>query len=93
MTNQCINLVKFGLTALSFTIAMSLAAQDKEPQGMNRMWGKQKIISRSDIGDKAAKLADFRSPSHDFFWACGGKFRPRKSQRANLEKLKKSIEK
>ncbi len=58
MTNQRINLIKFGLTALSFTIALSLEAQDIETQGMNRMWGEQKIICRSDIGDKAAIFDD-----------------------------------
>jgi len=58
MTNQRINLIKFGLTALSFIIALSLEAQDKETLGINRMWGKQKIISRSDIGDKAALFDD-----------------------------------
>ncbi|GAA0880815.1 hypothetical protein GCM10009119_37850 [Algoriphagus jejuensis] len=52
------NLIKYGLTVLSLTAALSLAAQEKESQGMDEMWGKQKMVTRADKGDMAALFDD-----------------------------------
>ncbi len=46
--------LKYCLTALGLTTALSLVAQDRESQGIDEMWGKHKIVARSVKGDMAA---------------------------------------
>ncbi|AWW32737.1 alpha-L-fucosidase [Echinicola strongylocentroti] len=58
MKNHYRKMIKTGLTVLSCTLALSLTAQEKAPEGMDEMWGKQKMVSRSDIGERAALFDD-----------------------------------
>ena len=51
------NMIKYSLTVMSVAAALALTAQ-KESQGMDEMWGDQKMISRSDVGAKAALFDD-----------------------------------
>lgn len=52
------NILKYGLTVLSFTAALNLAAQDKKSESMDEMWGAQKMVTRTDKGDMAALFDD-----------------------------------
>lgn len=46
------------LTTLLILNSLFLLAQEKKTQGMDEMWGSQKKLERSDIGDRAALFDD-----------------------------------
>ncbi|PWJ57864.1 alpha-L-fucosidase [Dyadobacter jejuensis] len=50
--------MKSSLTVLGILLTLSVSAQDKESKGMDEMWGDQKMMSRVDVGAKAALFDD-----------------------------------